>query len=607
MGITWTVRTGRAQRGRSLRWGAVALAVLAGPVATSAAAKPAATTPARQVAVIVTARPGAEPLAAAAIRRHGGRIDRPLGIVHGFAAHVPADTVGSIRQTRGVEGITLDVAVQLAATDPTLGYDPTGDFGSMYDVARVVNAHKVWSRGITGAGVDVALIDSGVVPVEGLATPGKVVNGPDLSFDSQQPALAYYDAYGHGTHLAGIIAGRDSASTPVGDQKRFDGVAPDARLVNVKVAASNGAVDVSQVIAALDWVVQHRTSGGLNIRVINLAFGTASTQAYALDPLAYAAEVAWRSGIVVVASVGNDGTTNASVANPAIDPHIIAVGAADPSGTLTPADDVVPAFSSRGNTMRHADFVAPGSHVIALRDPGSYLDQQYPTGRVGTRFFRGSGTSQSAAVVSGAVALLLQHRPSLTPDQVKALLARTAASIATTNKNFTGAGLIDVNAAQLAATPLTSAQAYSYGVGTGSLEKARGGTHVTMNGTELNGERDIFGVTWNGVTWAPQSLAGITWDGGNWNGSTWTGNGWTNGSWSTGAWGTASWSGAAWNGASWSGDSWTGASWSGASWSGGSWSGGSWSGASWSGASWSGASWSGASWSTAAWSTAGWQ
>ena len=162
--------------------------------------------------------------------------------------------------------------------------------------------------------------------------------------------------------------------------------------------------------------------------MLNLSFGTDGTQDYRLDPLAFAAEVAWRNGIVVVAAAGNEGFGNAKLNNPAYDPFVIAVGADDTRGTAGSGNDLVPAFSARGDT-RGVDFVAPGKSVISLRVPGSYLDTNHPAGRVGERFFRGTGTSQAAAVTSGAVALLLQQRPNLTPDQVKYILRQWAAPL----------------------------------------------------------------------------------------------------------------------------------------------------------------------------------
>src|SRR5436305_3092162 len=219
-----------------------------------------------------------------------------------------------------------------AATNPALGYDPAADLGSPTNVASIIGAGAAYSAGITGQGIDVAVVDSGVTPVGPLAAPGKVINGPDLSFDSQAPNLRYLDGFGHGTHMAALIAGaQDPAAAPGPSQ--FTGVAPGARIVNVKAGAHDGAVDVSQVIAAIDWVVQHRHDNGMNIRVLNLSFGTQSTQPYAVDPLAYAVEQAWRHGIVVVVSGGNDGQDGSTLADPAYDPNLIAVGADDPMGT----------------------------------------------------------------------------------------------------------------------------------------------------------------------------------------------------------------------------------------------------------------------------------
>src|SRR4029453_13318341 len=233
----------------------------------------------------------------------------------------------------------------------------------------------------------------------------------DLSFESQASNLTDIDTYGHGTHLAGLIAGRDSSIAPGHEDEDVDrafvGAAPGARIVSLKVASSDGATDVSQGIAAIDWVVEHRNSDGLNIRVLNLSFGTDSTQDYRLDPLAYAAEVAWLHGIVVVVAAGNTGFGTSQLNDPAYDPYVIAVGGDDTKGTDDPKDDVIPSWQSRGNTLRHPDLVAPGKSIVSLRDPGSFVDEANPGARVGaTRFIKGSGSSQAAAIVSGAVATI---------------------------------------------------------------------------------------------------------------------------------------------------------------------------------------------------------
>ena len=462
--------------------------------------------------------------------------------------------------------------------------------GSLYRVVQRVGANYAWTQGYTGAGVDIALIDSGVVPVDGLTSPGKVINGPDLSFESQANNLRYLDTYGHGTHLAGIMAGRGDAVTEVtlaNADDHFIGVAPDARIINVKVADSQGATDVSQVIAALDWVVQHRNDNGMNIRVINLAFGTDSDQDYLVDPLAFAVEQAWKAGIVVVVAAGNDGL-GSPLRNPATDPFVIAVGAS--AGQNMKGKQPVADFSSCGTTDRHVDVLAPGRSIVSLRNPGSYADTSHPEAVVADRLFLGSGTSQAAAVTSGVVALLLQQRPELTPDAVKGLLMNTAEASRKMDPICGGEGEVDLYSALWKKAPKQT-QRFDWSSGTGSLEAARGSDHIYDEGVPLVGEQDIFGQPWDGASWSQLSAAGASWSGGDWNGSTWTGASWSSASWSGASWSSASWSGASWSGASWSSKSWSSASWSGASWSSASWSSASWSGASWSGDVWHGLSW----------------
>ena len=529
--------------------------------------------------VIVREVPGHHAEAVRSVRHLGGAAGLRLSLIDGFEARVPPAATAALRHAPGVSSVTPNAALRLSGSSD-VGAASTAS--SITDVADAIGATALWNEQVTGAGVDVALIDSGVVPVNGLTASGKVINGPDLSFDRQAGAPAYLDTFGHGTHLASIIAGRDDALA-AGDRPGagdYSGIAPGARIVNVKVASADGLTDVAQVIAAIDWVVQHRRSDGLNIRVLNLSFGTDGTQDYAVDPLAYAVEVAWRKGIVVVTAGGNAGEYRPRLTNPAVDPYVIAVGAADLHGTLDLADDTVPSWSSPGDATRHPDLVAPGVAVPGLRDPGSALDLAAPSA-TGSRLVRGSGTSQAAAVVSGAVALLLDERPGLTPDQVKALLTSTAARITSVDSGAQGAGLLDVGNAGRAPIP-DSVQAWPRPTGTGSLEATRGSVHVQAGTSVLAGERDIFGTAWNAAEWAEEVAEGHSWDGGKWNGHTWTGE----------CLCASSWSGPAWSGLSWSGLSWSGLSWSGLSWSGLSWSGLSWSGMSWSGLGWSTIQWS---------------
>ena len=555
----------------------------------------------------------------------GGTVATPLPIIDGFAGTIEAGHLDDLAAAAGIASVTPDSELEPQSADPSvdaLGY-AAKDTGSMSAITRITGAQELWNKGYAGQGIDVAVIDTGVTRVPGLDTAGKVIDGPDLSFDSLDPELVSKDAFGHGTHMAGIIAGSDVAPgtsarkcrTCLGrsaytDTKKFVGMAPEARVINVKVGAFDGAADVSQVIAAIDWVVQHRNDPGVNIRVLNLSFGTDSTQDPSLDPLVFAAEQAWKAGIVVVASAGNDGMATNSLATPAVSPSIIAVGASDPRGTIGTGNDSIPAFAQHGSTTRNVDVVAPGVSVIGLRVPGGFIDTNVTTGKVGTRFQRASGTSQATAVVSGLVALLLSRNPEATPDMVKAYLTGTAKPIRFREEGehgaagtqmrplseqwYAGSGSAFVGSGKRmrpATAPASSA------TGLGTLEASRGSYHVTNGEFELVGEVDIFGAAWDPAVWTAQSASQTSWVGGIFNGSRWTGDTWGETGWINVAWtgdeSTADdWSGVRWKGVRWKGVIWDGVRWKGAEWTAGQWTSGGWSGVRWKGAAWSDASWS---------------
>jgi serine protease AprX len=409
--------------------------------------------------------------------------------------------------------------------------------------------------------------------------------------------------------MASIIAGRDDAATTTAAFTKpgtFVGIAPNAGIVNVKVGSASGAVDVSQVIAGIDWVVQNAKSGGLNIKVLNLSFGTNSVQPYTLDPLDYAAEVAWRQGIVVVASAGNDGKSTTTLEDPADDPFVISVGAEDTDTAGVLQGPSVASFTNTGNPDRTVDVLAPGVHVLGLRDPGSLIDQTFPSAEVGTRFFRGSGTSQATAVVSGAMALLAQQYPSATPDELKYLLDSTAIPLKGVATLSQGNGAIQVGRAAtdlqwplikaFGALPKAPAvlplqlgnsllipnqvvQPWVASTGTGSLDGARGGDYLTNpNGQALQGQEDVWGGAFNSSIVASAEAKGTTWTaaGSTWNGKQLLGTGavatlwdgtavggvesenmrWSNMRWSGGGWDNMRWSDASWDNMRWSGDGW---------------------------------------------------
>jgi serine protease AprX len=565
----------------------LAIGVAASCVTVCAGVAPAGADAATQtggppVRVIVRASGGNTALAGRSVLGAGGRV---VGVQSGLGT-VVADVSDPVA-LEGLPGVAL-VSRDAAVQAQSLGAEAAGQAGSMTSVLDAINARSVWQKGITGKGIDVAVIDTGVVPVAPLLSDNHLVVGPDLSMDSQVDALRQLDGYGHGTHMAGIIAGREgpaaSGATYAADTSNFYGVAPDARIVSLKVGDHAGAVDVSQVIAAIDWVVQNWNKNGLNIRVLNLSYGTTAAQDPLADPLSYAAEIAVRAGIVVVTAAGNNGATTRGLINPAFNTNVIAVGAADSKGTATVADDTIAPFSAVAGGLlaptRRPDVVAPGKSIVSLAVPGGTIAMQNPGAMVGTSGIKGSGTSQAAAVVSGAVALILQDRPWLVSMHVKDILARTARPLALTSKDVQGAGEVDV-AAALAAYGGWSNEVV--GNGKGSLEVARGGVHLIDSGIPLAGEKDVLGGAWDPAKIAQLTLASGAWtkDMTTFNGTAWIGPGWVDG--------TAKF--ATWTGHKWAGQSWIGHKWAGNVWSGESWDGKTTSTKTWTATGWTGTGW----------------
>jgi serine protease AprX len=498
----------------------------------------------------------------------GGRVTRELPLVGGFSARVPGSAMIRLSSSPIVWRVWADSRIRMAGVDMNK-YDTYAGNSVWRDAINLSQA----TRKYTGAGVTVALLDTGVVPVPDLVS--HIAHVVDLT--AEHDGL---DRYGHGTHMAGIIAGDGTSS---GGEYR--GVAPGADLVSIKVAGLDGSTDVSVIIAGLQWAVSHREQYG--IRALNLSFGTDSTQPYSIDPLDYALERTWLSGIFVAVAGGNRGPSAGTVTKPGDDPYVVTVGAEDTLQTSNFSDDRVAPFSSVGPTQdgfAKPDLVAPGISIVSVRDAGSAVDLGHPLARVGDSYFKGTGTSQATAVVSGVAALLFQADPSLTPDQAKWALMKTANHISTTVG--VGAGLVNaagaVNAVTSGRLGLAN-EGLTPSSGLGSLDASRGSLHVyvwpagSSGGTLLTGEMDALGNAWSGNAWS---------------GNAWSGNAWSGNAWSDVAWEGNAWSGNAWSGNAWSGNAWSGNAWSGNAWSGNAWSGNAWSGNAWSGNAWSGNAWS---------------
>ena len=281
--------------------------------------------------------------------------------------------------------------------------------------------------GVTGSGVTIAVLDTGIAAHPALT--GKVIANVSTIAGNPSPN----DEHGHGTHIAGIIAGNSSASRYVTPLYR-GGIAPDVRLVNVRVLGANGTGWTSDVIAGLEWVIANRDK--YKIRAINLSLGHPVTEPSTTDPLCIAVAKATAAGIVVIVSAGNAGKDEngtpilGGISSPGNSPHAITVGAINTRGTISRSDDIMTTYSSRGPTkFEHAvkpDVVAPGNKVVSLETAGSYLQRNYAQFHMaGTRnnaYMHLSGTSMSAAIVTGGVALLMQAHPNISAAQVKIAL-----------------------------------------------------------------------------------------------------------------------------------------------------------------------------------------
>ena len=303
---------------------------------------------------------------------------------------------------------------------------------------KTVGADQAWAAGFTGKGVGVAVIDSGIngdMPdfknADGTSRVTNVIANPGAT----RPG----DEVGHGTHVAGIIGGNYLTRT---DRARgvYMGIAPEADLVAIKTADDAGNSTVLDVINALQFVVDHKDE--LNIKVVNLSVSSDTPGSYTEDPLDAAVEFAWHAGIVVVAAQGNRGDAADAVQYaPGNDPFVISVGATDEGNTPAPADDKLAYFSSRGVTqdgLNKPDVVAPGARIVAPLAIGSAFHKLAPaTSLVGDSYLSIGGTSMAAPVVTGAAALVLQARPDLNPDQVKALLTQNVNSRPTSTASWT--------------------------------------------------------------------------------------------------------------------------------------------------------------------------
>jgi serine protease AprX len=413
--------------GQRASWRPLAgLLALIATLVSAAVLAPSASAAAGGTYIVQLAPSTSQSQGAAAVSAAGGRVTGRLPIIRGLAARLSAREAAALGRDPRVEHVSANAGVK------TQSYS-SRSLATAYPAA--VNADAAWNQSTeyTGKGVGVAVIDTGIAG--GLAD-FKGANGASrvvASVVTNPRAATSGDGYGHGTHVAGIIAG-DSTRRPASDPVRGDyvGIAPEANLISVKASDELGNATVLDVIYGLQFVVDHRDE--LNIRVVNLSLESTVQQSYKTDPLDAAVESAWFHGIVVVAAAGNHGST-AAAANyaPGNDPYVITVGAVDDEGTKSTTDDAPAEWSSVGRTQdgfAKPEIMAPGSRIVSTLAPGSAFTTMCPTCILPGGYIRAGGTSMAAPVVSGTVALMLERRPELTPDQVKAMLMRSGRDVA---------------------------------------------------------------------------------------------------------------------------------------------------------------------------------
>jgi serine protease AprX len=473
-----------------------------GPLARAAAAAGAGPTQ-----VIVRA-PDASALAELlpAIPRAGGSLGRQLPIINGVVVTIAGAALDALSQHPLVDQISVDrpVRATMERTGTTVGAAAVRDqFG--YD----------------GSGVGVAVIDSGITSWhDDLGGPGTQRVAAFVDFVNQRSTP--YDDFGHGSHVAGIVAGNgfDSAG-------RRSGIAPEAQLVILKTLDASGAGRISDVIAALDYVRVNRRRW--NIRIVNMSVGAGVFESYDTDPLTLATKRLVAEGVVVVAAAGNAGkdtqerTRYAGITAPGNAPWVLTVGASSHMGTAGRADDTIAAFSSRGptpvNHLAKPDLVAPGVGIESLSDPISAFYSSKSAfllaGTVATGYLPYlslNGTSMAAPVVAGTVALMLEANPALTPNAVKAILQYTSQTYYGYDALTQGAGFLNAAGAVQLARHFADPGASAY-----PSDASWSGHFIWANRLVSGGQ---LTPSWaKNVTWGDQRTAtgeAVTW-----------GNGWT--------------------------------------------------------------------------------
>ena len=332
------------------------------------------------------------------------KLSKELHSINGMRGHLTPDKIKQIKDHEAIDRIFYDRVVT-----------------SYLDIAcEQTGAVRVREElGLTGKGVTIAVLDTGIYPHDDLIQPtNRIVAFHDFVGGESEP----YDDNGHGTHCVGNAAGNGNLS-----DGKYGGPAPEASIIGLKVLDGQGSGRLSTIIEGLEWCIDHKEEH--HIQIISLSLGAPAYESFRDDPLSLASQVAWHHGIVVCAAAGNSGPDQATISTPAIDPFIITVGSTDDLNTLDRGDDYIADYSSRGPTIDSfikPDVYAPGTNIISLLSPGSGIESELPEMIVDDHYIQLSGTSMATPICAGIIALLLEANPSLSPNDVKSILKATA-------------------------------------------------------------------------------------------------------------------------------------------------------------------------------------
>ncbi len=450
---------------------------------------------------------------AEAVRTENGDIRRQLRSVTAVAAEISGSQLVKLAKDARIGVITRDEAVSLVWSPYV-----EADAGMWRDA---VNAKSLWDKpGVPAPQAPtVAVFDSGIDSAKTADFGGRVV--ARANFSSVEPNVTG-DPNGHGTMVAGIVAGQS---------QKYGGVAPNAKLVDVRVASSTGEARTSDIVAAVDWVLANKST--YNIRVANFSLVGNGATSFRYDPFDKAVEKLWLSGITVVAAVGNNGSSTGPVGigAPANDPFVITVGAIDQNGTQSTSDDFRAPWSAYGPTadgFMKPDVSAPGRWMVMPAVDNSLIERTKPWRVVAPGYMWMSGTSFASPVVAGAAAQLLARNPGWTPDQVKGAIMATAHYLASDDPGA-GVGEVDISAAAAVSTPANPNQnLYSF-VQNGSFNAEAWVSYVTTNSN------------WTQSNWTASNWTASNWVSSNWVASNWVASNWVSSNWTASNWVASNW------------------------------------------------------------------